>query len=165
MSKIIARGGSPLFLQKEDLKNNIYNYPIEQITEGDDSIVLQALASAEIELKSYLQGNHKKKYLDGHLRYDVEAILSKTGDERNALLVRHGIAIAKWYIIDLCNMDMSYKQAKEHYDRAIAWLKQLAKGEVSLTDLPVLSSDIDPNDKNETRPFIYGSRPKFNHEA
>lgn len=154
-----------MYLQKDDLKNNIYNYQVEQITEGDDSIVLQALASAEIELKSYLQGNNKKEYLDGRLRYDVEAILAKTGNERNALLVSHGIAIAKWYIIDLCNVDILYGRAKERYDRSVDWLNKLAKGDVNLTDLPVLQSTIDPNDKNETQPFIYGSRKKFNHEG
>ncbi|MGY5552052.1 phage protein Gp36 family protein [Riemerella anatipestifer] len=154
-----------MFLQKEDLKNNIYNYQLEQITEGDDGIVLQALASAEIELKSYLQGNHKKEYLDGRLRYDVEAILSKTGDERNALLVSHGIAIAKWYIIDLCNVDILYEQAKERYDRAVAWLKQLAKGEVNLSDLPTLQDNANNGDEDTVQPFIYGSRQKFNHEA
>ncbi|MDY3337799.1 DUF1320 family protein [Riemerella anatipestifer] len=154
-----------MFLQKEDLKNNIYNYQLEQITEGDDSIVLQALSSAEIELKSYLQGNHKKEYLDGRLRYDVEVILSKTGDERNALLVSHGIAIAKWYIIDLCKVDILYEQAKERYDRAVAWLKQLAKGEVNLSDLPTLQDNANNGDEDTVQPFIYGSRPKFNHEA
>ena len=28
-----------MFLQKSDLKNNIYNYQVEDITEGDDAIV------------------------------------------------------------------------------------------------------------------------------
>lgn len=153
-----------MFLQKEDLKNNIYNYQVEQITQGDENIVLQALASAEIELKSYLQGNNKREYLDGRLRYDVEAIFSKTGDERNALLVSHGIAIAKWYIVDLCNADIIYEQAKERYDRAVSWLKQLAKGEVNLPNLPVLSDDENKNpDGTEKIVFVYGSRPKFNH--
>ena len=41
-----------MYLQIEDLKNNIYNYQVEQITQGDESIVLQALDTAEQEVKS-----------------------------------------------------------------------------------------------------------------
>ena len=48
-----------MFLVKEDLKNNIYSYQVEQITEGDDTIVLQALDTAEQEVKSYFYTNDK----------------------------------------------------------------------------------------------------------
>ncbi|MXV37684.1 DUF1320 domain-containing protein [Flavobacteriaceae bacterium Ap0902] len=155
-----------MFLQKEDLKNNIYNYQIDQITEGDDIIVLQAMASAEEELRSYLQGNHKKEYLDGRLRYDVDAILSATGTDRNAMLLNCAINIAKWNIVDLCNVDIIYEQAKERYDRAVDWLKQLAKGVVNLSSLPTIKES-DDTDESESKmnAFIYGSRKKFNHEA
>ncbi|MCK0206210.1 phage protein Gp36 family protein [Ornithobacterium rhinotracheale] len=159
-----------MFLQKEDLKNNIYGYQVDQITEGDDSIVLQAMAAAEQELKSYLQGNNKREYLDGRLRYDIDKIFAAQGEERNAMLLNCAINIAKWNIIDLCNVDILYERAKERYDRAIDWLKALAKGDVNLPDLPVLSWDDsdgaapnDPNSKNEKIVFVYGSRPKFNH--
>lgn len=155
-----------MFLQISDLKNNIYNYQVDQITEGDDGIVLQAMTAAEQELKSYLQGNNKKEYLDGRLRYDVDAILSATGDDRNAMLLNCAINIAKWNIIDLCNVDILYEQAKERYDRSISWLKDLASGDVNLSDLPTLD-DADNDDSStddETQAFRYGSRKKFNHE-
>lgn len=151
-----------MFIQIEDLKNNIYNYQIDQITEGDNGIVLQAMASAEQELKSYLQGNYKKEYLDGRLRYDVDAIFSATGNDRNAMLLNCAINITKWNIIDLCNADILYEQAKERYDRSIAWLKDLANGVVNLSDLPTLPTD--DNKQANTQPFVFGSRKKFNHE-
>lgn len=153
-----------MFLQKEDLKNNIYNYQIDQITEGDDGIVLQAMASAEEELRSYLQGNHKKEYLDGRLRYNVDAILSATGEDRNAMLLNCAINIAKWNIVDLCNADIIYEQTKERYDRAIDWLKQLAKGDVNLSNLPTIKDDEEDNNNKGNQAFVYGSRKKFNHE-
>ncbi|MGQ1929582.1 phage protein Gp36 family protein [Ornithobacterium rhinotracheale] len=159
-----------MFLQKEDLKNKIYDYQVDLITEGDDSIVLQAMTAAEQELKSYLQGNHKREYLDGRLRYDVDKIFAAQGEERNAMLLNCAINIAKWNIVDLCNADIIHEKAKERYDRSIDWLKALAKGEVNLPDLPVLSWDDsgstdpnDPNSKNEKIVFVYGSRPKFQH--
>ncbi|MPS74002.1 MAG: DUF1320 domain-containing protein [Chryseobacterium sp.] len=152
-----------MFATKEDLKNNIYQYQVDQITEGDDAIVLQALNTAEIEVKSYLTGNDKKEYLDGRPRYDVTAIFNATGDDRNSMILTHTLTIAKWYIIDLCNIDLLYEKAKDRYDRAIAWLNKLRKGEVNLEDLPKIDPDTLIGNE-DVMPFTYGSRQKFNHE-
>lgn len=153
-----------MFLEIEDLKNSIYNYQIDQITDGDNNITLQAMAAAEQEVRSYLAGNNKKEWADGRLRYDVEAIMTATGENRNALIVSHTATIAKYYIIELCNADIIYETAKERYDRAVAWFKQLAKGEINLPTLPTIPDNpVEPGDES-TYPFLYGSREKFNHE-
>ena len=151
-----------MFLTKEDLKNNIYSYQVEQITEGDDTIVLQALDTAEQEVKSYFYTNDKKEYLDGRPRYDVEAIFAKRGEERNALVVSLCLSVAKWYIVDLCNADIIYDHAKERYDRAIEYLKRLAKGEVNISSLPIVPRTEET--EKQITPFVYGSRKKYNHE-
>ncbi len=153
-----------MFAEKNDLKNNIYQYQIDQITEGDDSIVLQAIETAIDEVKSYLEPNDKKEYLDGRLRYDVNAIFSATGSDRNALILNHVLTVSKWYIIDLANVDILYEMAKERYDRSISWLKKLNKGEVNLSSLPQLNQDSTDGEIEEIKPFAMGSRPKFNHE-
>ena len=142
-----------MFLVKEDLKNNIYSYQVEQITEGDESILLQALDTAEQEVKSY--------FLDGRPRYDTEAIFAKRGEERNALVVSLCLSVAKWYIVDLCNADIIYDHAKERYDRAIEYLKRLAKGEVNISSLPIVPRTEET--EKQTTPFLFGSRTKFNH--
>ncbi len=152
-----------MFLQKEDLRNKIYGYQIDQITEGDDNIVLQAMNAAEQEIKSYLQPNDKKEYLDGRLRYDIDAVFSATGNERNAMILGCAITLAKWNIVELCNADILYEQAKDRYDRAISWLSKLAKGIVNLSDLPTIDDNAD-NEDSQTQAFVYGSRKKFNHE-
>lgn len=148
-----------MFLQIADLGSTIYSYQIEQITEGDENIPLQAMASAEEELRSYLTAI---EWSDGRPRLDVPAILGATGTNRNALLVRMTATIAKFYIIELCNADIIYETAKERYDRAITWLRQLSRGEIKLSTLPE-TPDVDP-ESTGTEPFIYGSREKFNHE-
>lgn len=150
-----------MFLVKEDLKNSIYSYQVEQITKGDNTIVMQALDTAEQEVKSYFYTNDKKEYLDGRPRYDVEAIFSKRGAERNALVVSLCLSVAKWYIVDLCNADIIYDHAKERYDRAIEYLNKLAKGEVNISSLPILPHTEETEE--QTTPFVYGSRTKFNH--
>lgn len=155
------------FLTTEDLKNGIYEYQTEQITELDESIIYQALATAEDEVKSYLYANDKKEFLDGRKRYDVEAIFSARGEERNALILMHCITIAKWYIIQLANPDVIHEHAKERYDRATDWLKKIAKGELTLSSLPTLkdneSESNADNKRDERLPFRFGSREKFNH--
>ncbi|WP_447951316.1 phage protein Gp36 family protein [Chryseobacterium koreense] len=148
-----------MFLEIADLGTTIYNYQIEQITEGDENILLQAMASAEEELRSYLSAI---EWSDGRPKLDVDAILGAEGNARNALLVRMTATIAKFYVIELCNANIIYETAKERYDRAVTWLRQLARGEIKLSTLPE-TPDIDP-DSIGTEPFIYGSREKFNHE-
>ena len=100
------------------------------------------------------------------MRYDVKKIFGQRGAERNALLVSHTATIAKWYIVELCNADYIYQHAKDRYDRAVAWLKQLAKGDINLEDLPLLEiGEQGANSPTKIKePFIFGSREKFNHE-
>lgn len=156
-----------MYLQIEDLKNNIYNYQVEQITQGDESIVLQALDTAEQEVKSYFYINQKKEFLDGRKIYDVDKTFSAKGNDRNALLVSLGLSVAKWYIVDLCNADIIYQHAKERYDRAIEYLQKINKGEVSLGNIPTLQDTNQESPQKENihnKPFSFGSRNKFNHE-
>ena len=156
-----------MYLQIEDLKNNIYNYQVEQITQGDESIVLQALDTAEQEVKSYFYINQKKIFLDGRKIYDVDKTFSAKGNDRNALLVSLCLSVAKWYIVDLCNADIIYQHAKERYDRAIEYLQKINKGEVSLGNIPTLqdtNQDSQQKENNHNKPFSFGSRNKFNHE-
>ena len=148
-----------MFLTQADLGSTMYGYQIEQITEGDETVVAIAMAAAEEEVRSYLTGNNKKDWQDGRLQYDVNAILSATSTARNALLVKMTVVIAKYWIIDLCNADIIYEQSKERYDRATAWLKDLASGKINLGTLPLIDNEL-----TTTQPFSFGSRAKFTHE-
>jgi len=151
-----------MFLEKEDLGSVIYAYQIEQITEGNDDLVAQALAAAEEEAKSYLTPNtNKLETLDGRILYNTEVIFSAEGLDRNALILQHSLTLAKFHIATLCNADFIYEQAKERYDRAIDWFTKLAKGTVVLTSLPRIVLDDTNSDR---QPFSSGSRAKFNHD-
>lgn len=150
-----------MFVTKEELKTAIYMYQIDQISEADDDIVVAAITAAIDEAKSYLRANKKKEWMDGRLRYDVDATFSKTGADRNSLLMEMIKSIAVWYVVRLCNVDMIYEHLKGRYDRAIAWLKQVNKGEVTI-DIPLLPED--DSAANTELPFRAGSRKKFNHE-
>lgn len=151
-----------MFLNPLDLDNVIYGYQIEQITENDDTIVLQALAAAEEEAKSYLEPNaNQREFLDGRLLYDVDTIFNAAGAERNPLILQHTLTVAKWHIVHLCNADVIYEHAKERYDRAIEWFDKMNTGDVILSSLPQLDRS---EDNTEKQPFSFGSRAKFNHD-
>ena len=139
------------FLDKTDLASAIYGYQVDQITEGNDEIVYQAIEAAIQEVKSFLS----------ETLYDTVAIFSATGTNRNALLLAHTKTIAKWYIVELCNADIIQEQAKDRYDRAISWLIKLSKGTVALNELPTISIT---TTESETDTFGFGSRIKFNHD-
>ncbi|AUX17363.1 phage protein Gp36 family protein [Flavobacterium columnare] len=132
------------FLDKTDLASAIYGYQVDQITEGNDEIVYQAIEAAIQEVKSFLS----------ETLYDTVAIFSATGTNRNALLLAHTKTIAKWYIVELCNADIIQEQAKDRYDRAISWLTKLSKGTVALNELPTVSIS---NTESETDTFGFGS--------
>ena len=153
-----------MFLEIKDLENSIYDYQVEQITEGNEQIVLEALATAEEEVRSYISLNNKRAKYDGRLIYDVDKILSATGTARNPMIKNTMVTIAKWYIVDLCNADIIYETAKDRYDRAITWLNKLSNGDLTLSTLPVIDNNSTETDDDSTAPFAYGSREKFNHE-
>jgi len=148
-----------MFLLKADLGSTMYGYQIDQITEGDDTIVDIAMAAAEEEVRSYLTGNNKNDWQDGRFQYDAAAIFSASGADRNSLIVKMTVVIAKWWIVDLCNADIIYEQTKERYDRAVAWLKDLSSGKINLSSLPQIDNTLSTKE-----PFSFGSRIKFNHE-
>lgn len=150
------------FITPQELRTAIHSYQVVQITEADSDIVLQAIAAAETELRSYLLPNNRKQWQDGRPRYDAAAALSATGNLRNALLMETCKNMAVWYLIRLANVDILYDQAKERYDRAIAWLEKLAAGDITL-DLPLLPTD-DAGIGSTALPFRAGSRTKFAHE-
>ncbi len=153
-----------MLLEIKDLENSIYDYQVEQITEGNEQIVLEALATAEEEVRSYISLNNKRAKYDGRLIYDVDKILSATGTARNPMIKNTMVTIAKWYIVDLCNADIIYETAKDRYDRAITWLNKLSNGDLTLSTLPVIDNNSTETDDESTAPFAYGSREKFNHE-
>lgn len=92
-----------MFLTTNELKSAIYDYQVDQITEGDDTIVEMAISAAIDEVKSYLTPGGLADWEDGRTLYDVANIFNKQGAERNALILAHTKTIAKWWIIQLSN--------------------------------------------------------------
>ncbi len=151
------------FLTAEELKTAIYAYQIDQITEGDDDIVEDAIATAQDEVFSYLRPGPKGL----GPAYDTTAIFATVGTGRSPMLLAITKSIAVWHLAQLCNAELIYEQTKERYDRAIDWLEKVNRGDV-LPNLPrlvdaTLPGGI-PTSEDDYLIARMGSRPKFNHE-
>lgn len=149
------------FIEIADLKSNIYEYQLNDITENDTTITEMAIGAGVEEARGYLTPGSQNEFKDGRLLFDVAAIFGKTGVDRNPLILAATKACVMWWLIDLANTDIIYEQAKERYDDAVKILTNVRDGKMNLSTLEVL----DPDDDNvaNREPFAMGSRPKFNH--
>lgn len=125
----------------------MYAHIINEITEGDEQIVLQAIEEAIEEVRSYLRP-----------RYDTEAVFNAEGATRNALILGNTKVVTVWNIIKLSNAETIYDMWKDRYDRVIKYLEGVAEG-VRTPSLPLLKNE-NGEVKIKTR---FGSNPKFNH--
>ena len=100
--------------------------------------------------------------ISGYLRptYDVEAIFSATGTDRNSLIVMYTCDIALYHMSASLPQRMGTEIRKERYDRAIKWLTDVQAGRI-VPDLPVPTD----GEGNATAPgvAIYGSQQKLHH--
>lgn len=130
------------FITPEELNTHLYRENIEAISRDDETVVIAAIDAAVSEAKGYLSA------------YDTEKIFSAEGAERNALLLIFVKDIAVWHFINLCNAGTELQLRQDRYERAVAWLRQVQKGEVT-PDLPGIETDGKPEGI-----YIYGSNPK-----
>ena len=137
-----------MYITIDELKSALYAYQAQEITGADNDILLINIAAAEAEVRSYLAG-----------AYDVNAIFSAEGADRNPLLMELTKNIAVWYIVRLSNVDLIYKHAKERYDAAIEWLNRVADGKLS-PDLPAAPIDYNPTGSGVS----WGGSPRNNND-
>lgn len=125
----------------------MYAHVIEEITEGDDSIVEQAIDAAIEEARSYLAQ-----------RYDVAKIFSAEGKRRNAMVLENVKVIVIWRIITICNAETIYDMWKDRYDRVVDYFKNVAKGLITPALPPITDQQ-----GNVSLQAKFGSNPKFHH--
>lgn len=154
------------FLTKEELKTAIRTEKLNRIADEDDLIIDKYINAAVTEVKSRLTPNNKKAWMDGRLRYDVEAIFNASGEQRHELLLDITKVVALWRLIIRNNAGIDYAVMESRYQFSIDYLKDLATGEANDGTLPLLEEPVDEdgNPISNAKPFRMGSRRKFNHE-
>jgi Protein of unknown function (DUF1320). len=125
------------------MKTHLYAENISVIQRDDDTILTAAIQGAIVEAKGYLKA------------YDLDKVFSMSGEERNPLLLIFVKDIATWHFLVLCNAGHELKLRQDRYDRAIAWLRGVQKGDID-PDLPVKDNE----NGQGTGIIKFGSNPK-----
>lgn len=116
-----------MYLSPNEINTHLGVEQIEAISDGDETMLTAAIDAAIAEAKGYLKA------------YDIAAELSKSANERNALLVIFIKDIAVWHFVNICHVNTSLDLRQDRYERAVSWLKAVQKGEV-LPDFPKLET-------------------------
>ena len=132
-----------MYTNKDELKSHMNIDDIDVITGQDDAIADGAIDTAISEAKGYLSN------------YNTPAIFQAEAAHRHPLLLTFIKDIAVWHLIVLSNYKADQQFRQDRYNRAIAWLKGVQKGDIT-PDLPL--------GENTPGQIIYGSNQKrLNH--
>ena len=75
-------------------------------------------------------------------RYDCDVIFSASGEARNQLILMMVIDIAVYHIFCIHNPMKLSQVRKDRYERAVEWMKAVAKEDISIDGAPLLPEDV-----------------------
>lgn len=130
------------FITKQDFLTHMYEGIIDTISDNDEEMLMDAIATAMAEVGGYLN------------RYDTDVIFESTDKIKYANLRTYIKDIAKWHFINICNVSIDLELAKTRYDDAIKRLKEIQSGKLSPKGWALLSEVEDEG------AFVINSRPK-----
>ena len=137
------------FINKSDLTRLILEEELNEITRNDSAIVDNAISTAIAEVKSHL--------FDW---YDTDIIFSKTGDQRDPLLVQFTVDIAIYNIIAILQAGQNIDDREARYKRALSWLKAASK---PLDSKDRIHPDLPKREKTSSTKVISHSQTKRNN--
>ena len=118
-----------MFLTIEDFNTTLYDEIIDAVSREDDTILQASIDAAISEAKGYL------------IDYNITAIFSAIKQDRHPLLLTFLKDIAVWHFITVGNPTADYDLRKTRYERAISWLKEVQKRNISPHFPPSVSTD------------------------
>lgn len=122
------------FIQLSDYDSTIHKDILDSLLRGDasenSSIIEDCQMQAIAEMKSYM-----------NKVYDVEKIFGAQGNERHPLVLMMAKDIATYHIFCIHNPYKMSQIRKDRYERAIDWLKGVAKGDITIDGAPRLPEE------------------------
>mgnify|MGYP002509510602 FL=1 len=122
------------FIQLSDYDSTIHRDILDSLLRGEASenstIIEDREMTAISEMKSYL-----------NKAYDVEKIFTAEGKARHPLILMMAKDIATYHIFCIHNPFKMSQIRKERYERAIDWLKGVARGEITIDGAPRLPEE------------------------
>lgn len=135
------------FITAADIKVHMRDLFHNQITDEDQALMDSAEKSAIKKVKSMLRN-----------RFDVDALFTAEGEDRDELIVEYTVAIYLKRLVQRIKPGKVPVNIDEHYAEAMDWLEMVAKGEIT-PELPEISDD---EDEPDAKSLLWGgtSEPK-----
>lgn len=119
------------FITLEDYDASIHREILDSLLRNDamqDSAVVEICEDRAIsEMRSYLSK-----------AYDCDIIFGQRGTDRHPLILMMAVDIAVYHIFCLHNPYKMSPIRKDRYERAVDWLKAVAKGRITVDGVPKL---------------------------
>ena len=117
------------FIDIRDYDSAIHREILDSLLKGDamaDPAIIEVCEDQAIsEMKSYL----------GHY-YDVETIFSQRAEQRHPLILMMCLDITIYHIFCIHNPYKMSDIRKDRYERAVTWMKEVAKGIITIDGAP-----------------------------
>ncbi|QNK63957.1 hypothetical protein H7F33_05550 [Pedobacter sp. PAMC26386] len=131
------------FITKKDFLTHMYEGSINAISDNDDDILNDAIATAMAQASSYLN------------RYDTDLIFASTDKIKYADLRTYIKDLAKWHFINICNVSIDLDLAESRYKSAISELGKIQASKTVPKGWPLVTEAVDLGGA-----FSVTSRPK-----
>lgn len=125
------------FLTDQDYDASVHREILEAVTRDDAPLIKICEDRAVKDMRNYL-----------HLLYDCDAIFSAQGDDRDPMLVMFCVDITVYHLFTMHNPRNMSKIREDRYNRAIAWLKAVGRGNDVAEGLPERA------DKEDNVPYL-----------
>ena len=137
------------FIQPSDCYASVHHEILDSLTRNDNAIIEICGYRAISEMRGYLSK-----------RYDCNEIFKQIDENRNQLIVMMTIDLIVYHIFCIHNPLKLSQMRKDRYDRAMEWLRNVAKGNIDIDGAPLL-----PEDKAVYKsPYILrGNKKRVNH--
>lgn len=120
------------FITPEDYDASIHSDILDSLLRCDavhDSAVVEICEDRAVsEMRSYLSKS-----------YDCDRIFAAEGNDRHPLILMMAVDIAVYHIFCLHNPYKISQIRKDRYDRAVEWLKAVARGDITIDGAPRLT--------------------------
>lgn len=114
-----------MFLTDNDYRVVIGETAFKAVSQASEEIICTAEKEAMEEIAGYLRP-----------KYDINAIFSAQGEQRNPQVVMVAADIALYHMVSSMPNRLGYEIREARYKRAIAWLEGVAAGKI-VPELPL----------------------------
>lgn len=137
------------FVTNSDIEVLIRADMLQHIIGTDTTLLDKAEAAATKKIRTYLKA-----------RYDVAAVFSATGQDRDELMLLYTIDIMLYDLHSRINPRKIPELRRTRYKEAMEWLKMVQQGE-ACAELPAIENE--SGQQTGSDEIKWGSNPKRNH--